>query len=343
VLVDEKGAAESRTNIADFVSPAGRYMHDNLKGPTGFVFLCFPVVPRRSPMLECRLAEYWDSGSTRVSSDLGRLKFRNPLFGDYPLWQPEALPAVKSAGEDIKVRLNSFRRTQSPARPPPFGDPTFRFSVTFESPRNKDEKWTLAEAEVTDATGNRMDQDIRFPAGPEGYGIYGVLWPNEAAVRLTLTLKRTSGFLPSELVTFTNLPVLLLNRGSYAPPNGTSLTNSLDGIPIAVRNILTDSWHRMHEPSGWNYCVEAELPTHPPGVIADILEVASDAGNVLTAPDSLGPYGPYPRTSIEYHQDDLTSRTKYGNVTAVTSPAKYLNVTVAVQKTHTVEYLVKPQ
>jgi hypothetical protein len=153
-------------------------------------------------------------------------------------------------------------------------------------------------------------------------------------------LKRTSGFLPSELITFTNLPVLRLNGPSYAPANGTSLTNSLDGIPIAVRNILTDSWHRMHEPWGGNYCVEADIPTHPPGVVADILEVATDAGNVLTAPDSVGPYA---RTFIEYHQDDLAPRIKYLNVTAVTSPAKYLNVTVAVQKTRTVEFLVKPE
>jgi hypothetical protein len=169
-------------------------------------------------------------------------------------------------------------------------------------------------------------------------------------VKLTLTLKRTSGFLPSELITFTNLPVLHLLGHSYAPPNGTSLTNSLGGIPIAVRNILTDSWHAMHAPPGGNwpfegtgtggYCVELELPTHPPGVMADIVEVANEAGNVLTAPD-LGMENA--RTCIEYLQVDPTDRTEYGNVTAVTSPAKYLNVTVAVQKTRTVEFLVNPQ
>jgi len=53
--------------------------------------------------------------------------------------------------------------------------------------------------------------------------------------------------------------------------------------------------------------------------------------------------GPYARTFIEYHPDDFPSRIKYGNVTAVTFPAEYLNVTVAAQKTRTVEFLVKPQ
>jgi hypothetical protein len=174
----------------------------------------------------------------------------------------------------------------------------------------------VSEVEVTDATGNRVGYDNRYPAGPEGYGIYGALWPDEAAVKLTLTLKRTSGFLPSELITFTNLQVLHLLGDRYAPPNGTSLTNSLGGIPIAVRNMLTDSWHAMHAPPGgkWpfygpgSYCVEVELPTHPPGVIADIVEVANEVGNVLTAPDSVGPNA---RTYIEFIHVDPTSRGKY--------------------------------
>jgi hypothetical protein len=198
----------------------------------------------------------------------------------------------------------------------------------------------VAEVELTDATGNRIDQDFGNPAGPDGYGIYSALWPDEAAGRLTLTLKRTSGFLQSELVTFTNLPVLHLGNYSYAPANGTSLTNNLGGIPIVLRNTLTDAWHQRHAPWGGTYCVEVELPTHPPGVIADIVEVANEVGNVLTAPDSVGPNA---RTYIEFIQVDPTSRGKYLNVTAVTSSATYLNVAVAVQKTRTVEFLVKPQ
>jgi beta-lactamase regulating signal transducer with metallopeptidase domain len=342
VLADEKGLAGTQV-LANFSSDTGTSVYNNLKGPPGFLILWFPVVPRRSQMLECRLDEFPGIGAAlnipdlRRLTNLGRLKFRNPLFGNYPQWQPETLPAVKSAGEDIKVRLNSFGKALSPARQ---GDPTYSFSLTFESPRSKDEKWTVAEVELTDATGNRIDQDFGNPAGPDGYGIYSALWPDEAAGRLTLTLKRTSGFLQSELVTFTNLPVLHLGNYSYAPANGTSLTNNLGGIPIVLRNTLTDAWHQRHAPWGGTYCVEVELPTHPPGVIADIVEVANEVGNVLTAPDSVGPNA---RTYIEFIQVDPTSRGKYLNVTAVTSSATYLNVAVAVQKTRTVEFLVKPQ
>ena len=320
VLVDKNGLAGSTPSFANFLSPAGESVFNDLKGPPGYVFLSFPVPPRRSRTLECRLQEIAGVAYTVVRPDLGRLKFPNPLFGHYPQWQPGALPAVKSAG-DLQVRLNNFGRALSAGSHAEM----YQFSVTFESSRDRNEKWTVAGLEVTDATGNRISQDVRNSEGPDTYGIYGALWPDEAAVRLTLTLKRTSGYPASELVTFTNLPVLLLGP-SYAPPNGTSLTNSLGGIPIAVRNIMTDTWHQRHASLRGAYGVELETPTHPPGVIADIVEVATDAGNVLTPPDSVGPYA---RTYIEYHQGPAPA-------------AKYLNVNVAVQKTRTVEFLVRP-
>ena len=332
VLVDENGSDESTPSLANFLwSNGGQGIYNGSTGPPGIAFVAFPAPPRRRQMLECRLVELSGNGSTVVRPDLELLKFHNPLFGQYPQWQPEALPAIKPAGDDINVRLNSFGRGPGISRGPviPSG-PTYQFSVTFESSRDNNEKWTVAGLEVVDATGNRIsgsgtriDQDVRNSAGPETYGIYGAFWPDEAAVRLALTLKRTSGFPASELVTFTNLPVLQL-FGSYAPANGTSLTNSLDGIPIVVRNMMTDVWHKFHSPWPGAYGVELDVPTHPPGVIADIVEVTTDAGKVLTAPDSVGPNA---RTYIEYDQGP--------------SP-KYLNVTVVVQKTRTAEFLVKP-
>ena len=322
ILVAPGGSVESTPCTANYLYFAGAFTGESVyggaTGPQSYVFLWFPVVTHRQRTLECKLVEVSGNGVSAkvVQPDLGLLKFHNPLFGHYPQWQAEAVPATKPAGDGLNVRLKNFGKGTNGA--------TYEFSLAFDSANGTNEKWTVSQIEVTDATGGHLAVDVRYPVGAGTYGIYNGMWPDEAAIKLKLTLKRNSGFLPSELMTFTNLPVLPL-IGSYSPANGTTLTNRLNGIPITVRNILTDSWHARHAPRG-GYAVELVLATQPSGVVGDILEVSTDAGDVLTTRDTVNPD---PNTYIEYDR-------------GLPHPAKSLNVTVAVQKTRTVEFLVKP-
>jgi len=61
----------------------------------------FSFVPRRSRMLEVPLLSEWPKV---VGALLGALRFQNPLYGRFPQWQPEPLPATKMAG-DVQVTL----------------------------------------------------------------------------------------------------------------------------------------------------------------------------------------------------------------------------------------------
>src|SRR5208283_3830268 len=59
VLVDRNGVAESTSRFGDFFAPPrGSSVFNDVPGPPGYVFLWFPVVPRRSRVLECKLQEF---------------------------------------------------------------------------------------------------------------------------------------------------------------------------------------------------------------------------------------------------------------------------------------------
>ncbi len=125
-------------------------------------YVAFPVAPRRSPVIECVLYP-----ATVGTNPVGRVSFRNPLFGRFPQWQPEAVPAVKMAG-DLEARLDDFaiqdnmtsvsisKGTRRPASQK--GDRGQRAYTSFQLSLNPakftTEAWVLHKAELDDATGN---------------------------------------------------------------------------------------------------------------------------------------------------------------------------------------------
>jgi hypothetical protein len=122
----------------------------------------FEVVPRRSPVLQFSYSETDGQGQYR---EIGRVRFANPLFGKFPVWQPEPVPAVKQAG-DLNVRLHSFTSDFQPVWNPgyPFmvrgavrlgteGVET-RFLVSTSSTTGTNNGWVLQNATLSDPTGN---------------------------------------------------------------------------------------------------------------------------------------------------------------------------------------------
>jgi hypothetical protein len=200
------------------------------------------------------------------------------------------------------------------------------------SKRGTNESWAPQRIEMSDATGNRWPGSL---TGTSGY-IQATFWPDEDALRLRVEFKRASGFPAADLITFSNLPVPAPNA-----TNGTTLTNVVHGIPIRVRNFLTGPVAAQPNFINWGapstpYRVEVELPAafndadpsyadSPPGMAVDPLEATTDTGEKLELQGRLD--------GNQFRRRILSS---------VPPGAKTINITLAVQKTQTVDFFVKP-
>ena len=120
--------------------------------------VCLPVVPRRNPVLEVHLiytVRGANPGPIVSRQKLGQsIRFPNPLFGTYPQWQPEPLPARKQAG-DLDVSLSNLAtgsvftlmdhdgRVHPPGiRPAKPGEtPSTLIALGLSSPRGTNEIW----------------------------------------------------------------------------------------------------------------------------------------------------------------------------------------------------------
>ena len=275
----------------------------------------FTEVPRRSRMLDCQVMLFDQNSGARLS--LEHVKFPNPLFGHFLQWQPDTLPVQKTDGH-LRVQLTSFVTR-------PVSDGNWSRETVFSlalQPTRTNEKWRIDGLELSDATGNRLRQ-VNPNWVAEGTNAFPLtLWPDEAALRLSLTLKRVSGFTATELVRFTNLPVLKTGLGATS---GTSLTNLMMGIPLVVENFGGPVYvHGTVVPGP--YWVNVKLPDDPPAMAVDIVEMVTDTGEKLSYS---GLWRSTPRSSM-------------WNFQSLPDGAKFVNVTVAVQKERFVEFVAKP-
>jgi hypothetical protein len=320
----EAGSESTQDLSANFTSPVA----------------IFPmVVPRRSKILECHFYahSFGTGGGPAIPvplPELGRIRFANPLYGRYPQWQPETLPATRVVG-DLEVHLSNCisgitvwlgrdaltgKNTNIYRAPVPGEEAVTRFDLQVVSPRGTNERWTSQITELSDATGNGLTNS-QF--------VYqqGTFWPDEQALRLHVELKRFSGFPPSDLIIFTNLPLPAPNVA-----NGAALTNTAHGIPIVVRNFSTEQSaakpgmisFRSGEPTG-PYWVEVEIPVPLAGEAVDFVKTATDAGE-----------------TVDYQSGNDSGQFRRRSFRSLPANAKSLNVTVAIQKLRTVDFFVKP-
>ena len=281
---DEEAGAQGRTYMQDILWPFGG----------------LSVVPRRSPVLQLRL--YQSNPKGGISNEIGRVRFANPLYGRFPQWKPEPLPAVKKAG-DLEVRLEKimtgvveFGGQTRKYHPAQGGENAVTlFDAMIHSPRGTNEQWIIQSAQLSDATGNvlqRFEGIIDYLGRPAqlsdatgkvlpglfyeyGYrhAITGTLWPDEAAWRLRLELKRTRGYAPGETVTFRNVPV---------PKVGTTNLTPMTGFAGGMKLVLTEFERKPDitiNAMGIGYMasrIRVELPTHPDGVALDFVEITTD-------------------------------------------------------------------
>lgn len=283
----------------------------------GKVQVVFDNVPRRRRILECVVVASVSTNSPQV---VARFRFSNPAFAHLPQWQGVELPAVKSAG-DVRVTLSNLTVEPNPPSLGPGAWGKTKFCLHFDSSLGTNETWVAYDGELSDATGNRLHFLQLISQTDESYDFLGTLWPGESAWRFKINFKRATGFPAGDLLVFSNLPVSpILSRGSL-PANPYSVTNYLAGIPVIVsnyspRNSGGDPPGRMP-----HWLVELNgLDGRLSGQVVGIVAVMSDGGE------------PMAQTKVP----------AYWYIESMPTNAKYLTVTVAIQKPRSVEFLVKP-
>ncbi|MBI1177601.1 hypothetical protein GC207_09200 [bacterium] len=163
----------------------------------------YPTWPRRGKNLECVFQQ--KMGKERPVQ-LGSFRFANPapVAESVPSWKPIQLPATKIA-VDLKVTLESFRSGISESewldmarlQYAPFGIsstfydlPGAAFQIVIHSTNGQSEAWKIAGVELTNATGNHLSRFKRLTIEGDSAFIRPVLWADESAWELKLTLKR---------------------------------------------------------------------------------------------------------------------------------------------------------
>jgi hypothetical protein len=287
----------------------------------------FQVVPRRSRELQLC---FYRSFQAEPIREIDRVCFANPLYGRYPQWRPEPVPAVKHVG-DLEARLENMVVTKyagawqvnSPnLEPLRKGDEAMMiFNLTPKSLLRTNDVWVVHGIELYDITGNRLRTvaaslalDRKLGSGND-YTISGILWPDEAAWRLRVEFKRAPPFAPDELITFKNLSVPKIGT-----TNGPVTTNTIDG----TRVVLT-----CHAPlfrsinPGPDIFITVEAPGRAGQVALDFVELKTDTGE---------------RMGQGYSQEARVDV----QMPRMSTNASTMNITFAVQKTRSVEFLVKP-
>ena len=167
---------------------------------------------------------------------------------------------------------------------------------------------------------------------PEHFG--PALWPDEAAWRLRLEFKRASGFSASELVTFRRVPIL-----NAAATNTLWQTNVVGGVQFVLRKYVQEPpGHRpgLHSITTGKPKFRLEMAGRLDGVSLDFVGLTTDSGEKAEADQRTVAQL---HTSKEYDDD---ARLAGAILWSLPPNVKTMDITWAVQKTRTVEFMVKP-
>ncbi len=271
-------------------------------------------------------------------SDCGTLSIANPEYRSYPQWQPETLPATNRAG-DVEATLEQFKTGQGagttstelangghevtfPMKPWSVDNET-ACCLKVRSLSNPMRAWQVIHAEVSDATGNTLPNQ-GMTSGSIDSSLFTFspgLWTNEAAWKLRCEIRCVKGFAPGELITFSNVPLPEMFQ-----TNHLEWSTSLDGATVTLDYIIR---RQPFTNGGWNSKLVSTARFVLSGATQDIhLEfVEAHADKDIYVQCRSG------RNGENWLERDLS----------IPAEARTLNLTLGMDKSRWVEFLVKPE
>jgi hypothetical protein len=208
--------------------------------------LRFTAIPRRDPVIALN---FFCPSPTGGVQQCGSLSFPKPVYGRFPQWTPEVLPATKRVG-DVEVtleRLSTGHNSAMSQRSLAGGGSVIEFGANGSGGRNNticllrlrsltntNQVWQVAGEELSDATGNRV-HNTAFSCGGPGDDYFRFepgLWTNESAWKITCEIKRVKGFAAEEMITFRDVPL-----GGLGATNRVGWTSNFNGISITLADI----------------------------------------------------------------------------------------------------------
>jgi hypothetical protein len=296
----------------------------------------FGVIPRRDPVIAVNFFYHSPTGGV---TRCGTLPFANPLYGNFPQWRPEPVPATRRAG-DVAMTLekvstghdqNSSVRADSNDRVShEFGtnrvdgqNSTVCF-IRLQSLIDSNQVWCVAGEEVSDATGNKArNTSLGWGSFEEGYFSFEPgLWPSESAWKLRCEIKRVRGFDSGDTFVFRDIPF-----GSLGATNVISCATNFSGVSVILDHTIrrapnTNSSWSSEELSQVQFTT-AGLTN---GLHLDLLSARTDRG-----------------TNLDCGSWSSGDRQRTYNYRNVPLEAKTVDFTFAVQRGRWVEFTVKPE
>jgi len=340
-----------RTTNSASVPPGAGYLTAFLADANGFISgndanifgglpnlepVQFGVIPRRDPVISMNFFYHSPTGGV---SRCGSMRFTNPLYGVFPQWQPEPLPATRRAG-DVAVsleKLSTGHDNNSSIRGTGSGRVIVEFGTNRVDGRNKticfvqirpltdtNQTWVVASDEVSDATGNKAPNSSFGWGSPEEsyFSFEPSLWPGESAWKLRCEIKRTRGFDPGETFVFRGIPF-----GSLGATNRINCTTNFGGVTVTLDQVVrrapntNNSWST--EDLSQAHFTTTRLSN---GLHLDLISARTDTGTNLDCGS--------------WSSSDTWRIYSYRNLPL---EAKTVDFTFALQRGRWVEFKVKPE
>lgn len=207
----------------------------------------FSVFPRRSPEITLSIFHHDATGSVVKR---GSVAFANPAYRRFSEWQPEPLPATRrtsnvmatmlefrvGAEADLVQKLQGGGKLGTVFGPsaPEHANAVFCSLHLLPLP-NTNAVWRVSYAETSDATGNRIENNLidLEQMGARGWFQFSpALWPDETW-KVKCELRCTEQVSPERRFSFYKVPLGALNK-----TNHIGWTTDCRGVKVTLRDVV---------------------------------------------------------------------------------------------------------
>ena len=302
-----------------------------------------PAFPRRQGKFIVRVQEQSNSGQ-EVSDQ--KFVISNPARGPFSSWSAEPLPATKD-DDDLSATLTKLtfgadsqvNRNQDNSDDPMNKGVQATFNVSYKG--KPVTNWQPVAIDTTDATGNHVNGSANQNQWQDNDDLVTYqwgLWPDEPAWKLRVEFSKQSGYDDNELWTVKNIPLVAgrqqdfwnfgNNRRGQTNATTTFAETDLNGVhlkifPATQFNDINMGGGQMQ--GGLH--IEA-TPSLPAGMRLTFVNLTDDQGGDIQNYNS-GSTG---------NGKSITYGYQLQNIGGVTN----INVTLALHKSHFIEFTAKP-